>query len=166
MFLSTWVCILHNTCTLYNSINALCSLQDAFTLQRKKSLPDVTDLVGVVAQQSSQEMTREEISVLSSARRDNVRRQMDEIERYKSNPVMYILNPRVQVREQQQQQQEQQQQQQQEHSSPLLAVTASCVAHLLLLGQPTLVVDDDDDEADEVVAQCDEPRQFDDFEVD
>ena len=99
VFLSTWVCILHNTCTLYNSINALCSLQDAFTLQRKKSLPDVTDLVGVAAQQSSQEMTREEISVLSSARRDNVRRQMDEIERYKSNPVMYILNPRVQVRE-------------------------------------------------------------------
>ena len=66
-------------------------------LQRKKSLPDVADLVGVAAQQSSQEMTREEISVLSSARRDNVRRQMEEIERYKSNPLMYILNPRVQV---------------------------------------------------------------------
>jgi hypothetical protein len=42
-------------------------------------------------------MTREEISVLSSSRRDNVRKQMEEIERYKSNPMMYILNPRVQV---------------------------------------------------------------------
>lgn len=40
-------------------------------------------------------MTREEISVLSSARREAVRRQLEEIERYKSNPFLYILNPRV-----------------------------------------------------------------------
>jgi len=43
-------------------------------------------------------MTREEISVLSSARRDNVRRRLEEVERYKRNPLLYILNPRVQVR--------------------------------------------------------------------
>ena len=42
-------------------------------------------------------MTREEISVLSSARREAVRRQLEEIERYKSNPFLYILNPRVTV---------------------------------------------------------------------
>ena len=66
-------------------------------LQRKKSLPDVADLVGVAAQQSSQEMTREEISVLSSARRETVRRQLEEIEAYRSNPFLYLLNPRVTV---------------------------------------------------------------------
>ena len=42
-------------------------------------------------------MTREEISVLSSARREAVRRQLEEIEQYKSNPFLYILNPRVKV---------------------------------------------------------------------
>jgi hypothetical protein len=42
-------------------------------------------------------MTREEISVLSSARREAVRKQLEEIERYKSNPFLYILNPRVTV---------------------------------------------------------------------
>ena len=42
-------------------------------------------------------MTREEISVLSSARREAVRKQLEEIERYKSNPFLYILNPRVKV---------------------------------------------------------------------
>ena len=125
-------------------------------LQRKKSLPDVADLVGVAAQQSSQEMTREEISVLSSARRDNVRRQMEEIERYKSNPIMYILNPRVQVRHREQQQQEQQRQ------CPLLAVAASCVAHLLT--PPSRATDDADHDA-----RCGEGGpipQFDDLEVD
>lgn len=67
-------------------------------LQRKKSLPDVQNLVGVTSSQGSKEMTREEISVLASSRRDNVRRQMEEIQRYKSNPLMYILNPRIQVK--------------------------------------------------------------------
>ena len=128
-------------------------------LQRKKSLPDVADLVGVAAQQSSQEMTREEISVLSSARRDNVRRQMEEIERYKSNPIMYILNPRVQVRHREQQQQQQEQQRLQ---CPLLAVAASCVAHLLT--PPSRAADDADHDA-----RCGEGGpipQFDDLEVD
>ena len=132
-------------------------------LQRKKSLPDVADLVGVAAQQSSQEMTREEISVLSSARRDNVRRQMEEIERYKSNPIMYILNPRVQVRHREQQQQQQEQQRQ----CPLLAVAASCVAHLLTPPPgrtPAAAADDAGHDA-----RCGEGGpipQFDDLEVD
>ena len=51
------------------------------------------------ASHGSKEMTREEISVLSSSRRDNVRRQMEEMEKYKNNPFMYILSPRVQVRD-------------------------------------------------------------------
>lgn len=54
-------------------------------------------MVGVTSQQGSREMTREEISVLSSNRRDNVRRQMQELERYKQNPLLYILNPRILV---------------------------------------------------------------------
>ena len=126
----------------------------------------MADLVGVAAQQSSQEMTREEISVLSSARRDNVRRQMEEIERYKSNPIMYILNPRVQVRHREQQQQQQEQQRQ----CPLLAVAASCVAHLLTPPSPpgrtpaAGAADDADHDA-----RCGEGgpiSQFDDLEVD
>ena len=36
---------------------------------------------------------REEISVLSSARREEIRRQLDEAERYRANPVLYIFNP-------------------------------------------------------------------------
>lgn len=64
-------------------------------MKRKKSLPDVQDLAVVTKQQSSKQMTREEISVLSTQRRETMRRQMEEIERYKSNPLLYILNPRM-----------------------------------------------------------------------
>ena len=56
------------------------------------------NLPTVAASHGSKEMTREEISVLSSSRRDNVRKQMEEMEKYKNNPFMYILSPRVQVR--------------------------------------------------------------------
>ena len=66
-------------------------------MKRKKSLPDVQDLAVVTKQQSSKQMTREEISVLSTQRRETMRRQLDEIERYKSNPLLYILNPRMKV---------------------------------------------------------------------
>ena len=70
----------------------------ATQLQRKKSLPDVQNLASTSGTSSTvREITREEISVLSSSRRDQVRRQMEEIERYKSNPLMYIINPRIQV---------------------------------------------------------------------
>ena len=148
------------------------SPQDVYALQRKKSLPDVQDLVGVAAQQSSQEMTREEISVLSSARRDNVRRQMEEIERYKSNPLMYILNPRVQVSREEHTQDDSLSLPEysqddslsfpeycQPEDSPLLAVTASCIAHLL--SRPAAAspppVDDEGDGGQ---------RQFDDLDMD
>ena len=69
----------------------------AGTLQRKKSLPDVQCLDVTTKAQGSKAMTREEISVLSSARREAVRKQLEEIEAYKSNPFLYILNPRVKV---------------------------------------------------------------------
>ena len=50
----------------------------------------VTDLVLKV-------MTREEISVLSSARRDQIRRDIQEAEKYRANPILYILNPHIRV---------------------------------------------------------------------
>jgi junctophilin len=64
-------------------------------MQRKKSLPDVAALPVVTVKQGSQAMTREEISVLSSARRDQIRRQIDESERYRANPILYIFNPHI-----------------------------------------------------------------------
>jgi junctophilin len=64
-------------------------------MQRKKSLPDVAALPTVTVKQGSQAMTREEISVLSSARREEIRRQLDEAERYRANPIMYIFNPHI-----------------------------------------------------------------------
>ena len=66
-------------------------------MQRKKSLPDVACLPAVTVKQGSAAMTREEISVLSSARRDEIRRQLEEAERYRANPVLYILNPHIRV---------------------------------------------------------------------
>ena len=47
-------------------------------MQRKKSLPDVAALPAVTVKQGSAAMTREEISVLSSARREEIRRQLEE----------------------------------------------------------------------------------------
>jgi len=64
-------------------------------MQRKKSLPDVAALPVVTVKQGSQAMTREEISVLSSARREEIRRQLDEAERYRANPILYIFNPHI-----------------------------------------------------------------------
>jgi junctophilin len=62
------------------------------TLQRKKSLPDVQQLP------KSNIMSREEVSVLGSARREEVRRQKDESERLKANPLLYLVSPQVKVR--------------------------------------------------------------------
>ena len=66
-------------------------------LKRKKSLPDVQNLVTVTQSTGSKQMTREEISVLSSSRRETIRREIEEIERYKNNPMLYVLNPRLKV---------------------------------------------------------------------
>lgn len=61
------------------------------TLQRKKSLPDVQQIP------VNNMMSREEVSVLGSARREEVRRQKDESERYKANPLLYLVSPQVKV---------------------------------------------------------------------
>ncbi|XP_053691666.1 junctophilin-1 [Sabethes cyaneus] len=60
------------------------------TLQRKKSLPDVQQLPFATST-----MSREEVSMLGSARREEVRRQIDESERLKANPLLYLVSPKV-----------------------------------------------------------------------
>lgn len=60
------------------------------TLQRKKSLPDVQQLPFATSV-----MSREEVSMLGSARREEVRRQIDESERLKANPLLYLVSPKV-----------------------------------------------------------------------
>uniref|UniRef100_T1HGT7 Junctophilin n=1 Tax=Rhodnius prolixus TaxID=13249 RepID=T1HGT7_RHOPR len=57
-------------------------------LQRKKSLPDVQGLPT-----ATESMSREEVSVLSSARREEVRRMQDEAEKLRANPLLYLVSP-------------------------------------------------------------------------
>lgn len=62
-------------------------------LQRKKSLPDVQELP-----RATGSMSREEVSALGSARREEIRRQIDEKERLRANPLLYLISPQVKVR--------------------------------------------------------------------
>lgn len=62
-------------------------------LQRKKSLPDVQEL----PRQTGGLMSREEVSALGSARREEVRRQIETSERLKANPLLYLVSPQVKV---------------------------------------------------------------------
>nr|KAF7431288.1 hypothetical protein H0235_004212 [Vespula pensylvanica] len=67
----------------------------AMTLQRKKSLPDVAQGIQLTA---TAPLSREEVSVLSSMRREEIRRQIDERERLRANPLLYLVSPQVKVR--------------------------------------------------------------------
>ncbi|XP_064112326.1 junctophilin-1-like isoform X3 [Macrobrachium nipponense] len=58
-------------------------------VKRKKSLPDVQALPVNI-------MSREEASVLSSAQRQEFRRQAEEAELYRANPLLYLTSPAVQ----------------------------------------------------------------------
>lgn len=60
-------------------------------LQRKKSLPEVRDAAGAGV------MSREEVSMLGSARREEVRRMQDESEKLRANPLLYLVSPQVKV---------------------------------------------------------------------
>ncbi|XP_043288351.1 junctophilin-1 isoform X2 [Venturia canescens] len=64
----------------------------AMPLQRKKSLPDVAQPIQLTA---TSPLSREEVSVLSSMRREEVRRQIDESERLRANPLLYLVSPQV-----------------------------------------------------------------------
>lgn len=62
-------------------------------LQRKKSLPDVQ----AIAPKHPDAMSREEVSMLGSARREELRRMADESERLRANPLLYLVSPQVKV---------------------------------------------------------------------
>lgn len=42
-------------------------------------------------------MSREEVSALGSARREEVRRMLDESEKLRANPLLYLVSPQVKV---------------------------------------------------------------------
>lgn len=65
---------------------------DQNSLQRKKSLPDAHTLP-----KKTEPMSREEVSALGSARREEVRRMADEKERLRANPLLYLVSPQVKV---------------------------------------------------------------------
>ncbi|XP_075992397.1 junctophilin isoform X1 [Anticarsia gemmatalis] len=62
------------------------------TLQRKKSLPDVA---GMPRMPDGGGMSREEVSALGSARREEVRRMHEETEKLRANPLLYLVSPQV-----------------------------------------------------------------------
>lgn len=69
------------------------SIPIALPLSRKKSLPDVQELP-----RATNPMCREEVSALGSARREEVRRQIEISDRLKANPLLYLVSPQVKVR--------------------------------------------------------------------
>lgn len=47
---------------------------------------------------ATDQMSREEVSMLGSARREEVRRQIENSEKLKANPLLYLVSPQVKVR--------------------------------------------------------------------
>lgn len=60
---------------------------------RKKSLPDISNIDA----NDPKIMSREAIAILSSQRREAIRRQEEEAERLRANPLLYLLSPEVWV---------------------------------------------------------------------
>lgn len=75
-------------------VQAMPAAAAAVSLQRKKSLPDVAQPIQLTA---TAPLSREEVSVLSSMRREEIRRQIDESERLRANPLLYLVSPQVKV---------------------------------------------------------------------
>ncbi|XP_076634414.1 uncharacterized protein LOC143348267 isoform X5 [Colletes latitarsis] len=73
-------------------VEAMPAAATAISLQRKKSLPDVAQPIQLTA---TSPLSREEVSVLSSMRREEIRRQIDESERLRANPLLYLVSPQV-----------------------------------------------------------------------
>lgn len=57
---------------------------------RKKSLPDISNVTEPI-------LSRETIAILSSQRREAIRRQEEEAERLRANPLLYLMSPEVWV---------------------------------------------------------------------
>ncbi|XP_031850272.1 uncharacterized protein LOC116435151 [Nomia melanderi] len=73
-------------------VEAMPAAAAAASLQRKKSLPDVAQPIQLTA---TAPLSREEVSILSSMRREEIRRQIDESERLRANPLLYLVSPQV-----------------------------------------------------------------------
>ncbi|XP_035214514.1 junctophilin-2-like [Stegodyphus dumicola] len=58
---------------------------------RKNSLPDISN----IGSSEPRVLTRETIAVLSSQRREAIRRQQEEAERLRANPLLYLVSPEV-----------------------------------------------------------------------
>ncbi|GFW73073.1 uncharacterized protein TNCV_831921 [Trichonephila clavipes] len=58
---------------------------------RKKSLPDISN----AAAMEGRVLSRETIAILSSQRREAIRRQEEEAERLRANPFLYLVSPEV-----------------------------------------------------------------------
>lgn len=83
-YFCVFLCLLKNN--IFQSANI------AVNLNRKKSLPDFQGLP-----LPSDTMSREEVSALGSARREEVRRQLELNEKLKANPLLYLVSPQVKV---------------------------------------------------------------------
>ena len=73
-----------------NELRCVLKAAPAPVPKRKKSLPGAADAPAAI-------LSREEASVLSSQRREEVRRQAEEADRYRANPLLYFVSPQVKV---------------------------------------------------------------------
>ena len=58
---------------------------------RKKSLPDISNIDA----NDPKILSRETIAILSSQRREAIRKQEEEAERLRANPLLYLMSPEV-----------------------------------------------------------------------
>ncbi|KAL3190925.1 hypothetical protein MRX96_019167 [Rhipicephalus microplus] len=80
----------HRAASLYVAAprRRLAAPAPAEALTRKKSLPNIAD----AAAAAPPFMSREEVSVLSSQRRDELRRMQEQAHRLRTNPLLYLFN--------------------------------------------------------------------------
>lgn len=83
----------HRAASLYVAAprRRLAAPAPAEALTRKKSLPNIAD----AAAAAPPFMSREEVSVLSSQRRDELRRMQEQAHRLRTNPLLYLFNSDV-----------------------------------------------------------------------
>ncbi|CAL1290189.1 unnamed protein product [Larinioides sclopetarius] len=81
------------TGSLYSATRKIeaASKSGSYVSARKNSLPDISN----AAAMESRVLTRETIAILSSQRREAIRRQEEQAERLRANPFLYLVSPEV-----------------------------------------------------------------------
>lgn len=79
------------TGSLYTKKVESAAKTSAIANARKKSLPDISNIDA----NDPKILSRETIAILSSQRREAIRRQEEEAERLRANPLLYLLSPEV-----------------------------------------------------------------------